>query len=157
MDFHYSQYYKVLTIGSLFYIAFFMLAILISTIKFLTSYIKHSPDLNFGNYVCSQIVTIFIALIIAFPSFKHGVYLFSEKENQAIADVGTITDITRTYGNNKYSYGDVKNVFASYVYIDDEKYYIMYIGDFNIGDEVEFEYLPKSKIILSIYHTEEAP
>jgi mRNA degradation ribonuclease J1/J2 len=90
------------------------------------------------------------------PSFKHGIYLFSEKESNALVNSGTITDITNTYGNNKFTYENKHSIASSYVYIDGEKYYIMYIGDFNVGDEVKFEYLPKSKVILSIYYADDA-
>ena len=40
--------------------------------------------------------------------------------------------------------------FAYYIYIEGQEYYIMCIGDIKIGDKVEVEYLPKSKVILSI-------
>ena len=103
----------------------------------------------------THILVIIFSLFVIIPSFKHGIHLFTEKEQDAIGDIGTITKITRTYGNNKFTYEDEHNAFSSYVYIDGEKYYIMYIGDFNVGDEVEFEYLPKSKVILSIYDAEE--
>ena len=56
----------------------------------------------------------------------------------------------KTYGINKYSYNNDVNSFARHISIDGEVYYIMYIGDIKIGDKVEVEYLPNSKIILSI-------
>ena len=39
---------------------------------------------------------------------------------------------------------------SRHVHIGNERYYIMSIGDLEVGDEVVFEYLPKSKIILAI-------
>ena len=42
------------------------------------------------------------------------------------------------------------NTCGYYINISNEKYYIMYTGELEIGDKVEFEYLPNSKIILSI-------
>ena len=155
MQFDYSQYYKVLTIGSLFYMVFFLVFILI--IMF-SSFKKNGQTVTFKNvirFLKTHILVILFSLFIIIPSFKHGIHLFTEKEQDAIGDIGTITKITRTYGNNKFTYEDNHSAFSSYVYIDGEKYYIMYIGDFNVGDEVEFEYLPKSKVILSIYDAEE--
>lgn len=155
MEFDYSQYYKVLTIGSLFYMVFFLLFILL--IMF-SSFKRDGQIVTFKNvirFLKTHIFVILFALFIVVPSFKHGMHLFTEKEQDAIGDVGAITKITRTYGNNKFTYEDKHSAFSSYVYIDGEKYYIMYIGDFNVGDEVEFEYLPKSKIILSINYKEE--
>ncbi len=154
MQFDYSQYYKVLTIGSLFYMVFFLLFILLIM---LSDFKKDGQTVtlkNVSKFLITHVLVICFALFIIVPSFKHGIYLFSENEQDAINDVGTITKITRTYGNNKFTYEDKHNVFSSYVYIDGERYYIMYIGDFNVGDEVEFEYLPKSKIVLSIDYTE---
>ena len=155
MEFPYSQYYKVLTIGSLFYFVFFLLFILFLMIS---SFKKNGQVLTFKNvimFLITHILVIAFAIFIIVPSFKHGIYLFSEKEQNAISDVGTISNITNTYGNNKFTYEDKHNVFSSYVYIDDEQYYIMYIGDLEIGNEVKFEYLPKSKVILSIYPADE--
>ena len=157
MQFNFSQYYKLLSVGSLLIFGFAMLYVIISAGSFFTNNNITDAYKRFWQVLSSDVVIVVLALYITLPPFKHGIHLFTEKEQDAINDVGTITKITRTYGNNKYSYGDEKNVYASYVYIDDEKYYIMYIGDFNIGDEVEFEYLPKSKIILSIDYTEDSP
>ena len=156
MQFNYSQYYKLLSIGSLLIFCFAIFYVIISMGSFFTNNNIADGYKRFLQVLSSKVIIVVLALYIALPPFKHGIHLFTEKEQDAINDVGTITKITRTYGNNKYSYGDEKNVYASYIYIDDEKYYIMYIGDLSIGDEVEFEYLPKSKVVLSIYHAEEA-
>lgn len=77
-------------------------------------------------------------------------HLPSEKETDKIVCYGEVHSFEKTYGINKYTYNG-ENSFAYYIFIDDEKYYIMHIGDIKVGDKVEFEYLPKSKIILSIY------
>lgn len=155
MKFPFSQYYKVLTIGSLFYMAFFLLFVLL----IMFSSFKRDGQIvtlkNVSKFLITHILVISFAIFMVVPSFKHGIYLFSENEQNVISDVGTINNITNTYGNNKFTYEDKHSTLSSYVYIDGERYYIMYIGDFNVGDEVEFEYLPKSKVILSIYHAEE--
>ena len=77
-------------------------------------------------------------------------YLLNEKETDKISCSGEVHSFEKTYGLNKYTYNG-ENSFAYYISIDGEKYYIMHTGDIEVGDEVEFEYLPKSKIILSIY------
>ena len=156
MKFPYSQYYKILTIGSLFYIMFFLICILFIMFSSFKRDGQITTLKNVVRFLISHISVISFAIFMVVPSFKHGIYLFTEKESDALVNSGTITDITATYGNNKFNYENKHSTHSSYVYIDDDKYYIMYIGDFNIGDEVEFEYLPKSKIILSIYHAEEA-
>lgn len=80
---------------------------------------------------------------------QHGVHLVKEKEVDKMECEGIVTDFKKTYGNNKYVYNG-KNTFAYYIFIDDEKYYIMHTGDLEIGDKVVFKYLPKSRVILSI-------
>ena len=158
MQFDYSQYFKILVWGSIFFAVFILSIMLINTIRFLIAMNKCDNEEEkkkiFGNMMCGCIFAIAFALFISVPSFKHGVHLFTEKEDSAIVETGTITSIKGTFGNNKYSYEDKHNVFASYVYIDGEQYYIMFIGDFKIGDEVTIEYLPKSRIILSIDYAE---
>ena len=155
MNFPYSQYYKVLTIGSLFYLIFFLLFILFLMVSSFKKNGQAATPKHVIKFLISHILVISFAIFMVVPSFKHGIYLFTEKESDALVNSGTITDITATYGNNKFNYENKHSTHSYYVYIDGDKYYIMYIGDFNIGDEVEFEYLPKSKIILSIDYAEE--
>ena len=154
MLFDYQQYFKILCSGSLIIIA---LAIVLIAMDLL-SYFKNWPfkfHKNIPGTVLSMFVLLFLIIMFVFP-LKHGIYLFDEKENDKVQGSGTITEIAETYGNNKYVH-DNQNVFAAYVYIDGEQYYIMYIGDFEVGDEVVFEYLPKSKVILSIDDNNTSP
>lgn len=149
MKFDYDEYFKILFTASVCLIIVSVIAIVIATIVFLKNNRTIQFDSNLKGYIVQIIMFLFLLSIAIFP-FKHGVHLVEEKENNKLEHVGVITDITRTYGNNKYFY-DNKNVFASYVYIDNERYYIMYIGELKIGNKVKFEYLPKSKVILNVY------
>lgn len=96
-----------------------------------------------------SILTLMILLFVCLFPFVHGIHLFLEKEEDSLELAGVITDIQDTHGLNKYRHND-HTAFASYVYIDGEKFYIMCIEDYQIGDEVVIEYLPKSKVVLSI-------
>lgn len=96
-----------------------------------------------------SILTLMILLFVCLFPFVRGIHLFLEKEEDSLELAGVITDIQDTHGLNKYRHND-HTAFASYVYIDGEKFYIMCIEDYQIGDEVVIEYLPKSKVVLSI-------
>ena len=148
MKFDYQEYYKMLFVGSLVVIIVVASLLVVCSISFLKNNVPMKVNSSFGGYILNIIVLLFFLSTAIFP-MKHGIYLIREKETDIISNAGIITNIAKTYGINKYSYDD-HTVFASYIYIDNEQYYIMYIGDLQIGDEVTFEYLPKSRIILGI-------
>lgn len=108
------------------------------------------PNVDKGILTCLVVLAAGIFFVyLGVARLKHGIPLLHEKEDAKIECVGEITSFQDTGRNEKNSYQG-KTTFACYVFIDGEKYYIMYKGDLEIGDEVRFEYLPKSKIILSI-------
>lgn len=149
MKFEYNEYYRMLVIGSIFIMAFSLIGILIDVILL----IKNNGYIKFDKRTISHLVSI---ILLAFffslgaAPFKHGRHLITEKETDKINVIGEVDRIKNTYGINKYSYNNEANSFAYYIYIEGQEYYIMYIGDIKIGDIVEVEYLPKSKVILSI-------
>ena len=153
MRFDYNQYFKILFTASVCIMVSAIVAITIATVVFVKTHKTIQFDSKLMGFIVQIIMLFFLFSIAVFP-FKHGFHLVEEKESDKIEYSGVITNITRTYGQNKYFYEN-KNVFASYVYIDNEQYYIMYIGDLEIGNEVKFEYLPKSKVILTIYPVDE--
>lgn len=148
MKFDYNEYYKILFIASICIMLFSTIAILVDTIIFVKNSTQFKFDKNLLRYIIGVALLIFF-FSIGFSPFRHGVHLVKEKEIDKIQCVGEITDFKKVYGNNKYVYNG-QNTFAYYVFIDNEKYYIMYTGDLKIGDVVAFEYLPKSRIILNI-------
>ena len=143
MKFDYGEYYNILFVASVCIFLFALLTIIIYLFQFLKN-IPTKFNKKFVSYILGMFTSVFLVTIALFP-MKHGVYLIREKESDKIAHQGTITAFKRTYGNNKYVYNG-KNTFAQYIFIDGDKY----SGDLEIGDEVTFEYLPKSRIILSI-------
>lgn len=151
MKFDYNEYYKILLIASTCIILFSIIAILVSTIVYRKNIFSVKFDTKLLKYIVSIAVLVFFFSIGVLP-FRHGIYLINEKESDKIECTGEITGFEKVYGNNKYVYNE-KSTFAYYVFIDNEKYYIMHTGDLKVGDTVEFEYLPKSRIILSIEDT----
>ena len=111
---------------------------------------KHPIESNkrTAMFLLNIAISCFIIHFLSAP-LVHGIHLINEKENDKVEACGIITEIKDTHGINKYMY-DGHVTYASHVYIDGERYYIMYTGDYEVGDKVAFEYLPKSKIIMSI-------
>ena len=148
MKFEYNEYYRMLVIASICIMTFSLIGILINIILLIKNNGYKKFDKRIIKYLVSISVLTFLFSLGAAP-FKHGRHLITEKETDKINVIGEVDCIKKTYGINKYSYNDV-NSFARHISIDGEVYYIMYIGDIKIGDKVEVEYLPKSKVILSI-------
>ena len=78
-----------------------------------------------------------------------GIYLYSEKEDAAIILTGTI-ELIETPSKK---YPDIKDNhrYGADINIDGETYTAIESGEFKEGDVVTITYLPKSKVILSIY------
>lgn len=134
------MYYKTMCIAPLVMFGFAVLVYLINRPKKKKKKVKE----NIIAFLISFVYMFYIGL-----PFVHGVHLFWEKEEESVELIGTITDIKDTHGINKYRHNDHVS-FASYIYIDDKKLYIMCIDDYQIGDEVVVEYLPKSTVVLSM-------
>ena len=150
MKFSYDEYFNMLFIGAICIMLFALVAIVIDIIIIIvkrSTFVKF--DKKIAGYITSFILSLFLFSLGLAP-FKHGMYLLNEKETDKISCSGEVHSFEKTYGLNKYTYNG-ENSFAYYISIDGEKYYIMHTGDIEVGDKVEFEYLPKSKIILSIY------
>ena len=154
MKFEYNDYYKVLVIASIVVMTFSLIGLLINLFLLIKNNGYKKFDKRIIRYFVSIILLAFLFSLGAAP-FKHGRHLITEKETDKINVIGEVDCIKKTYGINKYSYNNDVNSFAHHISIDGEVYYIMCIGDIKIGDikigdKVEVEYLPKSKVILSI-------
>ncbi|MGN1040886.1 MAG: hypothetical protein ACI4QL_05605 [Candidatus Fimimonas sp.] len=95
-----------------------------------------------------------ILFVIEFFSFADGVHLAFEKEDAQVSSSGKISNFQSLGNIHKFYYED-QVCFGCYVFIDGQKYFIMTVGDLEVGDNVTFNYLPKSKIILSIEKAEQ--
>ena len=78
--------------------------------------------------------------------------LIFEKPSAVLEMIGVITSIDGAKSGWKWYY-EGERVDPSYITINDERYYIMNIGGFEIGDQIIISYLPKSKIVLEIHYT----
>ena len=150
MQFEFKDYFKVSFVAC----SIMFILCIIEIIAYIIVFSRKHPigaNNHTVKFLLGIITSIVIVYFLCYPLI-HGIHLISEKASDKIESNGIITEITNAHGIDKYMY-DNHVTYASYVYIDNERYYIMHIGDFKVGDEVSFEYLPKSKIILSINGT----
>lgn len=84
-----------------------------------------------------------------------GIYLLSETPDDAVVETGVIQYIVTPSARAFHFKGTNVNGAAD-ITINGEIYLIEEVGNFGVGDTVTITYLPKSKVILSIFHAEEA-
>lgn len=87
--------------------------------------------------------------IIFLTPFIRGFSLQNEKESDAVKAQGTVEEIKGMFLPTMYKW-EGKNVFSKYIVINGEKYYCMTGDCVELGERIEFEYLPESKYILRI-------
>ena len=112
---------------------------------------KVAGKLLLAGIVFTMLISISVKALI-----NGGIYLCSEKEEDAIMGIGTIESIcepSKNIPSFKNSYNGHKRHGADVV-IDGEEYFMITCEGFEVGDYVEIEYLPKSKFVLSIYKAE---
>lgn len=132
---------------------------LIFTITCAISIFIHVKDIkNKYTYIIASILGIIITIVCFIsPSVvslaNGGIYLLTEKEEDAIEVSGTIEDFaypSQRVTTFKGKYANSSLPFGVDVVIDGETYFMPYIEGFYKEEIVVIKYLPKSKFILSI-------
>ena len=138
MVFDYSDYFGRLFTFQLFAIIFALFTLIYGTIKFIKKKSYKSGKNIF--FYCLLLIFVYFSSQYAIPKFfKHGIHLLSENETNKIVNTGVVNELDIHKGRSPYAY----------ITIDGQEYYIFSTGDIKIGDTITFEYLPKSKVILS--------
>lgn len=102
-----------------------------------------------------SIIDIIIFVVFVFGLVCNAIHLSYgykiplDKKEDAVTKEGEVLYISKAFGSPYYKLENI-NTCGYYINISNEKYYIMYTGELEIGDKVEFEYLPNSKVVLSI-------
>lgn len=102
-----------------------------------------------------SIINIIIFVVFVFGLVCNAIHLSYgykiplDKKEDAVIKEGEVLYISKAFGSPLYKLENI-NTRGYYINISNEKYYIMYTGELEIGDKVEFEYLPNSKVVLSI-------
>lgn len=99
--------------------------------------------------IISDLVVLAFFGVLFLPPFVRGFSLQNETEADAVKAQGTVEEIKGMFIPTMYKW-EGKNVFSKYIVIDGEKYYCMTGDCVEIGEQIQFEYLPESKYILRI-------
>ncbi len=145
MIFSYNEYY-----GNL-YIFPIIIIILFSVVIFATLYtILYVDKLKIKFKVLIELVVIVLAITIIITNILQLNINIKTDEQNDIHISGVITSTETVKNPPKFHYnGDI--VTPSIIIVNDIELYIMTIGNFEIGDEVNIIYLANSKVILEIH------
>ena len=145
MEFNFKNYVATMFIVNL---SFLVVLFVVLVSQLIISVYLRSRSHNSIITIIFLLATIVIFLMLS--SFSRGARLVFEKNDKLQVEEGTIEKIANTM--DRYFYNG-KNVLASYVYINNEKYYIMSREDLAVGDTVIIYYYPSSKVISKIIKT----
>lgn len=157
MSFEYSSYWIQLVGNALVFAVFGVIALLWGIIVHMFpnrfTLKKSKIKLFRKNRKLHLYWSIISFILLCMISIRHmNKDLLFEKESDSRNTNGVITNIEPANADFKL-YKDGSRIFPDYITINNVRYYIMDIGEFEVGDQVDITYLPKSKIILSIYET----
>ena len=155
MSFDYEAYWRSNFAVPVFVLLFFILWIIPLIKSFVSKVVKHEPLTK------ESIIMLFIGVCFTFVMFSFsinslkngGIYLINEKESDATTETYIIEKIDEP--SKLYPYFKYDHKYGSDITINGETYFAVETGDFKEGDLVTITYLPKSKVILSIYATDE--
>lgn len=150
MQFDYQVYFRQNCVVPTILLVF-SLFIMVCVIYTLMSKCNHE---NFKSLLLKSLylllIGFFLISINVFRLARGGVYLFVEKENDAVELEGVIDD-TFELSWFGYKYGvEQNNGKGEGIIINETKYYLVTYGNIKKGDNVLIRVLPKSKIILEI-------
>lgn len=154
MSFDYNVYWRSNFAVPTFVLLFFLLCTIPLIKSFVSKVVKREP-LTKESIIMLFMCVCFTFLIFSFSinSLKNGgIYLANEKESDAITQTCIIEEISEP--SRLYPYFKYDHKYGSDITISGETYFAAETGNFKKGDSVIITYLPKSKVILSIYHEE---
>lgn len=103
-------------------------------------------------YSLSAIITISVLFFVGL--YQLNIDLMVEDSTSTEEASGDIVKISEVLFPPKFYYMGSR-VRPMIIEVDENVYYILTIGDFTLGDHVTVEYLPNSKIVLSIHSSNE--
>lgn len=156
MVFDYDAYWRNICSVPISIIVWFSLLLLIQIVFLIYVVVNKKMDIiKQLVFVLLFIITGFLCTRDSITDLKNGgIYLLEEKENDAIIETGIIESITEPSKLHPNFKSTRKNGGADII-INGEIYLAVDSGDFDVGDRVTITYLPKSKVILSIYPVDE--
>lgn len=149
MTLEYNEYLSKALIWSTIYLVVAIFIIIILFLSITNRINTFNNKYKFLSYIILVLIS-FGLFYDSIPTIKYGIYLLVENESSTISISGEISQIEDSYNSPRYYYMGNNNARAKIITIDDEEFYIFYIGNFKVGDIVVIEYLPKSTFVLSI-------
>jgi hypothetical protein len=135
----------------------FLLFSAILCVKEVLRFAKLLRDRKKKNSILGVVLHGAAILILCFIIFidvhllQHGFYLPFENEDDVVCKTGYVTSIERdTFSPRIFLQADGQKTYsyASNLTIDGEAFYCLTYETIDVGDMIEVEYLPKSRIIL---------
>ena len=155
MSFDYNAYFRSNFAVPIVVLLFFLLCTIPLIKSFVSQVVKREP---FTKELMTMLFMIvcFAFLIFSFSvnSLKNGgIYLANEKERDATTKICIIEEINEP--SKLYPYFKHDHKYGADITVNGETYFAIESGEFKVGDKVTITYLPKSRVILSIYAADE--
>jgi hypothetical protein len=143
MVFDYSDYFE-----SVFIFPIIIISIVTIDLLYLLYRSKRKGTKQISKIeVVLQIIGTVVLTFVSITQLRLGIIF--DNENSSSSLTGEISNVSHIMLPPKY-YMNGSRVWPKLVEIDGEEYYIMSIGDYEVGDKVVIEYLPNSQIVLLI-------
>ena len=154
MEYDYSVYYRQNCILPILFSSFCLILLTVFVVSVCKKLSAHEP-LDILQSVLILVTFLLLTTLNLTPLFRGGFWLLFEKENDAVTITGTVeeTDEIR-FAGAKYGVEN-NNGFGETLVVDGVKYYLMTYGDTEVGDTVTLKVLPRSRIVLGLYGSDQ--
>ncbi len=149
MDFEYNEYYTML-----FTVPIIMIVIgIIVIFAFLYDIIFSNKLVLNRRFIKGVFIIVFFAALLITGGNQLNFSIRLDDINQVNDISGRIDSIDNVRVPPRFHF-DSEVVNPKIISIDGKDYYTMTVGEFNVGDNIIIEYLPNSKVIMSINYLE---
>lgn len=140
-DYYYKNNFIIPLLLSIFLVIFMGLNIFML--------LKKSDIKSRSYYIFTILVSVLVIVMLTAQLYR-GFNLIVEKESDADVISGEITDIQLVYNSPRYSLNS-EACHAVWLFIGDQRYYILDTDEISIGDKVQLTYLPRSRFVIEYY------
>ena len=157
MIYDYNTYYIHDCVSPLAFVVLFAVVV----IKIVLSLLKQCANLSLWEVIKRNSIPTFFVVLFAFlicinslHLLRGGIWLFWEKESQAVQITGVVDDIIEidVLTGSRYDV-DENSGLGMAIVNNEKKYYVTTSGDLKTGDSVILKILPKSCFVLSVEKT----
>lgn len=149
MTFSYKSYWNTTLILPSLVILLMIVLVISSSYVY---WVKEASKQQMVNRMLGYIFIICVAVFCIVPQFKYllngGIYLLSEKEQDALVHKGVIESINEP--SNRFPGFKLSHEYGADIMIDGVQFFSVTSGDYEEGDSVIVYYLPHSHFVLAI-------